>query len=272
MSDQPAQDEIQRHELERRVLLAALSLAVRLGCRLGISLKDLTSHARVAYLRELRERGLSLAQCAEQLEVSERTAKNLARELRESFELPDTQHTLPTQIEFMLWRTPMSQARLHQVLRHHDRGDIDDALALLLKQQRVRLDHGPSTPVYVPTQSVNSQLSTQWVKRIGGLNSLLGNLYQTICQRFFDGAHDSPQEDARAFARTLSFYASPARLGQLERMFWDQLVPQLAQLDQDSHDDPEALAVKLTLFWASERAGSDEPQTQAPERSGHAEP
>lgn len=253
---------IEREELERRVLLAALSLGVRLCCRLGVPLKELTQHARVAYFRELRQQGLSIAQCAEQLEVSERTAKNLARELRESFELPDHKHTLPTRIEFMLWRSPMSLARLHQVLKEHEHREVDEAVALLLKQQRIRLDDEPSTPVYVPTQSVNSQLSPDWIKRIGGLNSLMDNLYQVIGRRFFDeepcGDED---EQPQAYARTLSFYVEPGRLSALKRLFWEVVVPQIAALDQESHLKPGALPVKLTMFWASQ-------EEEAPEEKG----
>lgn len=255
-------DDIDRPELERRILLATLSLAVRLCCRLGLPLKDLVGHVRIAYLRELRQQGLSLAECAQRLEVSERTAKTLAKELRESFELPDTQHTLPTKIEFMLWRTPMSQARLHQVLRDHSHKELDEAIALLVEQERIRLDREPATPVYIPTQSVNSQLSPEWIKRIGGLSSLLDNLYHTIDQRFFEEAppveDESPPEES-SFARTLSFYVAQGKFELLQKLFWEVVVPQISTIDQDSHKAPKAWPVKLTMFWAREPQDNDEP-------------
>ena len=248
--------DIERHEMERRVLLAALSLTVKLCHRLNIPLKELISQARVAYLRELREQGLSLAECADHLEVSQRTVKTLSKELRESFDLPDTQHTLPIQIEFMLWRTPMSRARLHQVIHNYDNDTIDQAIDQLIEEERIVLDTTPATAVYTPTQSVNSQLSTEWVKRIGGLNSLMGNLYQTIRQRFIDD--DSPHTELSSFARTLSFYLSANKLNDLHELFWKTFVPGIAALDQSSHNDPDALPLKLTLFWAEEP--QDDPQ------------
>lgn len=248
-----ADDTIERQELDRRVLLGAIGLAIKLCRKLGVSLKELTGLVRVAYLRELRAQGLSLAECADHLDVSERTAKNLARELRQSFELPDAQHTLPTRIEFMLWRTPMSLARLRQVIHEHDADEVSAAIDILIEQERVELDSRGATPVYIPTQSVNSQLSTQWVKRIGGLNSLIDNLYQTIAMRFLQ----DDVSESEAFARTLSFYLTPGRLEDLQELFWKVMVPRISELDQASHAEPDAHSVKMTLFWAASPPESD---------------
>jgi cyanate lyase len=250
-----ADDTIERQELDRRVLLGAIGLATKLCRKLGIPLKELTGLVRVAYLRDLRAQGLSLVECAEHLDVSERTAKNLARELRQSFELPDAQHTLPTRIEFMLWRTPMSLARLKQVIHEHNGDEIADAIDVLIAQERVELDARGATPVYVPTQSVNSQLSTQWVKRIGGLNSLIDNLYQTISMRFFE----EDVSESEAFARTLTFYLTPGRLDDLVELFWKVMVPRISELDQASHSEPDARSVKMTLFWAANEPEREEP-------------
>lgn len=252
---------IARRELDRRVLLGAISLGVKLAMKLEISLKEVTSLVRVAYMRELRAQGLSLLECADVLGVSERTAKNLARELRQSFDLPDKEHTLPTQIEFMLWRAPMSLARLKQVIQEHDAAEVEDAVALLVEQERVSLD--TTQNVYVTTQSVNSQLSTDWVKRVGGLNSLIDNLTRTITQRFFSVPEGQEQEDGietdlSAFARTLSFYVSRGRLEELQQLFWKKVVPEIAALDLASHEEEDAYSVKMTLFWAAEPVASQE--------------
>ena len=245
-------ESIARRELDRRVLLGAISLGVKLAMRLEIPLKEVTSLMRVAYMRELRARGLSLMECADMLGVSERTAKNLARELRQSFELPDKEHALPTRIEFMLWRAPMSLARLKQVIQDHSSSEVEDAVKLLLEQERVTLD--PAQSVYVTTQSVNSQLSTDWVKRVGGLNSLIDNLTRTITRRFFtpQGEEEELEADLSAFARTLSFYVSRGRLKELQELFWKKVVPEIAALDQASHEEQDAYSVKMTLFWAAE--------------------
>ena len=237
--------------------MGAVTLAAKLCASLGVPLKEFTGLMRVAYLKELRAKGMNLAQCAEHLNVSERTAKNLSKELRESFELPDVAHALPTRIEFMLWRTPMSAARLNQVLKDQSEEQVQEAIELLLEQERVEIDTRKATPVYRATQSVNSQLSTHWVKRVGGLNSLIDNLARTIALRFFEGDGEPVSED-RAFARTLSFYLTPGRLGELQRLFWETIVPKIAELDQASHEEQGAQAVKLTLFWASEPSDDDE--------------
>lgn len=234
---------IEAKELERRVLFSLLGLVIKTSDMLGISLKELTGLVRVVYFRELRMRGMSNAEIATHLDVSERTVKNLSRELRESYTIPEQEHNLPVQIEFMLWRSPMSVARLRQVLKPYTAAQIDEALELLQEEERIELDTQPATPVYRTTMSVNAQLSPEWVKRIGGLNSLIGNLYDTVKQRFF-------VEDERAFARTLSFYVLPEKLEELKAMFWKQMVPKISGLDQEAHESPDAHAVKLTMFWA----------------------
>ena len=242
-------------------MLGAISLGVKLAMRLEIPLKEVTRLVRVAYMRELRAQGLSLLECADLLGVSERTAKNLARELRQSFDLPDREHTLPTRIEFMLWRAPMSLARLKQVIQEHDPEEVEEAVELLVEQERVSLDEAHN--VYVPTQSVNSQLSTDWVKRVGGLNSLIDNLTRTITQRFFGPAESGGEgraleSDLSAFARTLSFYVSRGRLEELQALFWKKIVPEISALDMASHEEEDAYSVKMTLFWAAEPEEKEE--------------
>ena len=236
-------DITEQRELQNRVLFSLLGIVVKTSTMLGISLKELTGLVRVVYFRELRMQGLTNVEIAEHLDVSERTVKNLSRELRESHALPEEEHNLPVQIEFMLWRAPLSLGRLRQVLKSYTEEQIDDALALLLEQERIVLDDTPTTPVYRTTMSVNALLGPEWVRRIGGLNSLMGNLFDTVRQRFFD-------EDERAFARTLSFYILPEKLEALPRLFWETMVPFISELDQEAHQDPRAHGLKMTLFWA----------------------
>ena len=252
MSDR---QDITAEELRLRVLFSLLGPVVALADRFGVSLKELTEWTRLAYFRHLRDAGLGLAEVAERLDVSERTAKTLSRQLRESFFLPEREHNLPTRIEFMLWRQPMSEGRLKQVLPD-DREAVEEALVQLLEQQRIApvRDDGDSTvPTYAPTQSVNSQIGEAWVKRIGSLNSLMGNLHQVVQRRFFG-------EDARAFARTLTFMLRPEGFGALERLFLETLVPAIAALDEEAahgtdEGSDEAVGVKLSLLWAPEDEG-----------------
>ena len=239
----PIENEVEAKELEHRVFFSLLGLVVSAADRLGLSLKDVTRWVRVAYVKELKDQGLSYAQIGDRLGTSERTIKNVARELRESFFLPEQEHNLPTRIEFMLWRTPMSEARLKQVLDGVEAEEVDTAIALLLDQGRIEVDDSERTPTYVPTQSVNSQVSPEWVQRIGALNSLASNLYDTVEGRFF-------RMDPRAFARTLSFLIRPSNYADLEELFWETLVPFIAGLDEEAHDADEADPIRLTMFWS----------------------
>ncbi len=244
------EDDIERRELEQRVLFSLLTLIVKMAARQGLGLKDLTDWVRVAYFKELRERDLSIGEVANRLDVSERTAKNLSRQLRESFFLPERAHNLPTMIEFMLWRTPMSAQRLRQVIKGADDEAIDEALERLVDEDRVHLDTSGRTPVYVPTRSVNALLGPDWVGRIGSLNSLMSNLFDTVVGRFFT-------EDPRSFARTLSFYIDPKDYGRLTDFFVRQLVPFLTELDQSSNDQADTEPIRMTLFWAPTELDDD---------------
>ncbi len=242
MREPTTEEHISEVELRRRVLLSMLGPVVRLADHFGISLRELTAWVRLAYFKDQRDRGLSLSQISDKLDVSERTSKALSRQLRESFFLPEQAHNLPTLIELMLWRVPMSEARLCQVLPQHSAEAVRAALDVLEREGRVAA-HAGRTTTYAPTQSVNAQVQPQWVKRIGGLNSLMGNLFDVVRGRFFE-------RDERAFARTMSFTVSPDQLDALDALFLEVMVPAIADLDARSHDDPEALSLRMSLCWA----------------------
>ena len=75
------EEDISEVELRRRVLFSMLGPVVRLADHFGISLRELTEWVRLAYFKDQRERGMSLSQISDKLDVSERTSKTLSRQL-----------------------------------------------------------------------------------------------------------------------------------------------------------------------------------------------
>ena len=149
----PAPDEseqdIDRKELERRLVHALARLVGRFAGAFSLPLGDLVDLVQGAQLQVLRERGLTLADIGRRMDISERHAKRLLKQLRESFLDTERSYDLPLRIEFMLWAQPMSRARLKRVMKD-EAAAIDEALERLLSDGRVAEGTG-RTPLLKPT-------------------------------------------------------------------------------------------------------------------------
>ena len=249
--DVAAEQELPQDELEQRVLFSLLQPVVSMATLFGVNTKDLAGWLQLAHLKHLRARGLTLREAGEQLGVSERTAKRLFRQLKVNFLRPESEHNLSVTLEFMLRAAPMSEARLTQVLRHVPAEDVRKALEQMLAEGRVAPREG-RTVTYEVIKSVNSMVRDTWLARIGGLNSLLQNLTDTVYGRFFRG-------DPRSFARTLTFNVMPERYGALQEQF-EAMVATIAELDEEAEGDPDAVPVRLSLYYAPFELAEEDPE------------
>lgn len=230
-------------ELQRRVVYSLLMSAVKLARVFGMPLKELTGWVETAYFREVRAQGLTLREASEALDVSHRTAVRLSKQLRESFFfLPEASHNLQRRVEFMLGPQAMSAARIRQVLPDVDAEQVDQVLAELLKQGRVREVPG-RTLMYQSVGSVRRLPRDTWMARIGALNSFVENLAGATYGRFF---HQEP----RAFARTVSFPVAPEDFERLQRLYEEQLRPTLEELGQGAEGNDDSVPMQLSLCWA----------------------
>lgn len=259
MAIQPQEDalgEEEAKELEvlRRVLFSLMLPTTRVASTQEFPLKELTTLLRLAYFRQLRGCGKTLREISDTLDVSVRTAKRLSQRLKENFFMPELEHELPRRIEFMLWASPMSLARLNQVIEDADIDEIEAALEQLLDEGRA--EEVEDRPGFYTAPRVETRLvKDSMVSRIGALNSFLGNITNAIHGRFFDA-------DPRSFVRTLSFRISPAQLIEL-RALYEQLYERLREMEQTSksESEEELLEMQLSLCWApyerEEEAGDD---------------
>lgn len=239
--------DIDQRELERRLVHALARLVARFAGAFEMPLAELVDLVQAAHLQTLRERGLTLGDIGRRMDVSERHAKRLMKQLRESFLDTERSYDLPVRIEFMLWAQPMSAARLKQVMKD-EAGAIDQAIERLVDSGRVVVDKvegGARTPLLRPTTEVQSLVRDTWLARIGALNSFVGNLGDAVWGRFVDA---SP----RSFARTLSFLVREEDAPELQRFFSETLVPFMSGLDAAAADADAARRepYRLSLCWS----------------------
>lgn len=234
--------DIDERELQRRVLYAIVRPLVRLADAFRVPLAEVLDLVQVAYFHHLRDKGLRLADIGERLAISERSAKRLAKQLRETFLDAERRYDLPVKIEFMVWATPMSRAKVNQLLSEVDPRAIDQAIAQLIAEGRLVEEEG-RTPRLMVNQRVNTLVRDTWLARIGGLNSFLGNLGDAVFGRFF-------RSEPRAMARTLNFLIRDRDRAALDRLFMETLVPAVQALDEAAQGADDAESFRMSLCWA----------------------
>ena len=237
--------DIDDRELERRLVHAMARLVARFAAAFGMPLAALVDLVQAAHLQTLRERGFTLGEIGRRMDVSERHAKRLLKQLRESFLDTERTYDLPVRIELMLWAQPMTAGRIKQLLRDEPAA-VEQAIARLVESGRVLVEPG-RTPLLRTATAVQSLVRDTWLARIGALNSFVASLGDAVYGRFIEGSGD-------AFARTLSFLVRREDAGELQRFFAESLVPFMTALDaraQEAASTGEpADAYRLSICWA----------------------
>lgn len=237
--------DIDERELERRLVHAMARLVTRFAAAFEMPLAELVDLVQAAHLQTLRERGFTLGEIGRRMDVSERHAKRLLKQLRESFLDTERSYDLPVRIELMLWAQPMTAGRIKQLLRDEPVA-VEQAIARLVETGRVT--EGPGrTPLLHTTTAVQSLVRDTWLARIGALNSFVASLGDAVYGRFIEGS-------GAAFARTLSFLVRPEDGAELQRFFSEQLVPFMTALDSRAQEAAGAgqpgEAYRLSICWA----------------------
>lgn len=237
-------------EFGKRVVFSMLKPAAAIADRLGLSMADFVQLAQVAVYLQKRSRGMTIAQMADELEVSSRTLDRLIKSMRENFFSPEQEHELPRQLEFLLWSQPMSVARLCQLLPSSTPQEIEEAIEILLDTERVAVSEGRTTS-YTVTRRANRILDDGLAARIDGLNNMLSTIRDTVARRFFD-------DDPRAGARTVALRIRPEDLAAIEQLYEEAVWPRLVELDQKAEAREDAIEVGLTLVWSPRGAEPEE--------------
>jgi hypothetical protein len=243
--------DIDDRELERRLVQSLARPVGRFAAAFGMPMALVLDLVQAAMLQVLRERGFTLAEVGRRLDVSERHAKRLLKQLRETFLDTERGYDLPVRIELLLWAQPMTRTRLKQVLKNEpdEPGAIDEVIDGLVASGRLVMDES-RTPRLRPSAAVQKLVRDTWMMRIGALNSLLANVGDAVYGRFLD-------KSDRAFARTLSFLVRPEDEGELGRFFEEQVVPFMTRLDARANaarleegQEASSEAFRMSICWA----------------------
>jgi hypothetical protein len=231
-----------RESLRELVCYALVSPLARLARFESARLDELADLVEMAYFHELRRAGLRLREIAERLGISPRKAALLSKRLKRNFLRPDDEVGLARRLEVILWAEPQSEAQLCRALPAEDPGDVGRALETLVAQARVRRERAGRRDVYVREEVHAHLVGGVLASKLDALQNLLTNLAHVVHARFF-------ADDARAFARTITFRVRERDLPRLEQAYRDlwQLVTEL-EADARSADDP--LTLDLSILWA----------------------
>ena len=235
-------DDISQRELRDRVLYALLGPAARTARVLRTPLGTLRDWLEIGYFHDARKQDLKLKEIAELMEVSMSKVALLSRALKENFIREDAEAALPRRIEFMLWAGPLSPAKIKQVLPDADADDVDETLRALVDEGRIHAEGEGDQVHYGLTMATDRRVWDSWLARIDGLNNALRNVADAVYARFFT-------DEEAAFARTVTFHVRREQLGELQA-FYEQLFARIVELDGEACDDPDALALSLSMFWA----------------------
>ena len=241
MSEPQDEENIQREQL----LLAAMQFAVRFARRNRVSLDRLTQAARSMYFRQLRQEGMSIDEICEVMDIGPRTAYRISKALKSEIGQMERAHTVPTRIEFLLWTISLTRARLHQTLDDLEPSRIDEALETLISEGRIDVSQ-ERTPSFSLSHQVDRRVRPQWFHRIGAVNSLLDNVYQTIRRRF------DPDTSDDAFSRTLTFRVRPEDEHELQELY-EHVWKTCAELDARATESrsEDARPIRLSFLWSA---------------------
>jgi len=230
-------EDIDDRELRERIVYSLMQPAIQMAASSALSLKELTHLLRVGYFHEFRGRGLGLSEICDALDISIATAARLSKDLKTNFFKPEKDHELPQLIEYMLWSEPLSAARIKQVLPKAEPEDVDAALEVLRRGERIEERDGVLRLI-----TKRGRLVTEhWFSRVGALNSLLKNLNSVVEARFF-------KTEEPSLSRTLNFRISADQVEELERFYQEKLWPEMVKFDETA-EGKEHKHVQLSVFW-----------------------
>jgi len=236
------ESELTQEEVNGRIIYSLLGPAVHMARAFGVPMKDLGTWVELAYVKDLMDRGVTLKEASERLQVSVRKISMLTRQLRENFFAPEEEHELPARIEFMLWAEPLSRKRIKQYLSEVEEEFVDETLDKLLEDGRIALVQG-RTPTYTVVRRAQRLVRDDLMAKVDALNTLLDTLVDAIYGRFF-------KREPKAFARTLQLRVRAEDLQELAKLYEEHIWETLKNLDAAAEDDPNAIPFRLALFWA----------------------
>lgn len=221
-----------------RVLFSLMKLPAKLAAEIGTSSVDARHWLETSYYQVLRERGYTLDQIADHLDIGKRKASQLSTKLRQNFLDVDKSHGLPRRVEYLIWGEPISEQRVCQLLSHeYDETQVRAAIKRLIRQERITR----SDDLLELSKTESRLYKDGALAKIDGLNHLIETVFEAVYLRFV-------KSDDDAFVRNLTFHI-PKEDGQERlRKIYENLFTELTALESETEDD--GVAINLSVLWA----------------------
>lgn len=234
-------EEIDPEELHWRIIYSLFLPAVRLASLFGLPLKEMKDWLGVAYLHELKRRGLGQQESAAHIDVSRRTIIELTRRLRENFFAPERHEGATRKILFMLWAEPMTLGRLKQAFE--DEVKLADLLDEMTLAGVLECEERSGVVSYKLNRGAFRLYRDNWIARIDALNNQLEHLADTIFARFL-------KRDEESFVRTVTLSMRKQDVPRLEELYREVIFPALVELDEAASQSDEVQNMELNISWA----------------------
>lgn len=241
-------EEIDPNELHWRIIYSLYLPAVRLASLFGLPLKEMKEWLGVAYLHELKRRGLSQKESALHIDVSRRTIIELTRKLRENFFAPERHEGVSRKILFLLWAEPMTLGRIKQAFSEEDGealSEIEGVLEEMCEDGVLECEERQGVMEYGLKTGAFRLYRDNWIARIDALNNQLEHLADTIFARFL-------KRDESSFVRTVTLTMRKTDQAKLEALYREVLFPALVELDEAARgaSKEEVQNMELNISWA----------------------
>lgn len=211
-------------EAQLRLVFSLLKPAVRAAARFHVPVRVLVDLVRLAYFELLIHSGLTQAQAARRFGQTERHMRSLARRLRTDFFAAEQEIGLVREIENTVAAQSPLEAELRRQFRALDATHVDEAIAQLLREERiVRSDDGRLTT----SKRYVLLSSDQFKHRIDALNHFLESIDRAMLARLIFDERDE------AMMKTISFTAVPAELREFIRRLEGDLRRDVATLEEN---------------------------------------
>lgn len=228
MASKRAEQRISPVDVRIRVVALALEPALSLARILALPLDDLHRLVDGGYFREVRSRGLSLPQIARRFGKSLRTVATLSQRARQDGTLLSGSDDIRRRRRLVAWLGRHGGATRAAARRHLGESDeqlVHDALDQLVAEGILTEHEGQVRVAAAHMDLLRSDIE----HRLDSLSHFLTAVTHVIYRRFF-----LPPQRGEAFARVLTFSASPERLATLSEQTYARLKDEVVAVDAEA--------------------------------------
>jgi hypothetical protein len=207
-----------------RLVYSLLKPVVRAAARFHIPVRTLVDLLRLAYFELLIHSGLTQAQAARRFGQTERHMRSLAQRLRTDFFSAEQEIGLVREIENLVATRSPVEAELRRQFRSLDAEQLDEAIAQLLREERIVRDENGRLTISKRYVLLSSD---QFKHRIDALNHFLESVDRALIARLVFDERDE------AMMKTISFSALPPELRAFLRRLEGDLRREIAALEEN---------------------------------------